>query len=69
MTAHKTWGFLTYGLTRQQIAAALVEYRAFARNNPTDPLSAELLDTAHKVRLGMKERRRVNLAIGNEVKA
>jgi hypothetical protein len=58
-----SYRYLTFGITRTEIAAALIEYRTFARKNPHDPLAAELLDVCRMVRLGLREERHVQREI------
>lgn len=56
--------FLIFGATRSQLAAALIEYRAFAAAHPDDELTPFLLDTARDIHRALHEERVVQRAIG-----
>lgn len=55
---------LIIGTTREDTARALLEYRRYAKNNPSCELTPCLLSTARKIRLALQEQRQVERAIG-----
>lgn len=70
MTAtHVTVGsMLVTSEKRQELAAALIEYRNFVRDNPTDELAPLLGDVIAKIRENIRERRRVERSFGWELR-
>jgi len=50
---------LVYGRTRTEIAAALIEYRAFLRDNPDSEVRSIIEDAANGLRGGLREHRRI----------
>lgn len=56
--------FLIFGTTRAELAAALVEYRAFVAANPGEELTPFLRDTMRDIHTALHEERMVQRAIG-----
>lgn len=59
-----TFLYLIQGTPRAQLAAALLEYRAFAERRPDEPLAEDLLRVSRRVRIALKETRRILRATG-----
>lgn len=60
--------YLTYGRSRSALAAALLEYRAFARAHPDTEVAELVTRVAANMRKGLKERRHVARALDYELK-
>lgn len=56
--------YLIFGMAREQIADALLEYRRFAAANPNDPDTPLLLHVSHEVRLALRAERAVMRSSG-----
>ena len=60
----KSYRYLIAGSPRWQLADALVEYRAFVRDNPGTELAETLARVSVEVRLALREAREVERQIG-----
>lgn len=61
----RRYEYLTFGRTRDELAAALREYRTFCHAHPGEPASDYLGQTAKNMRSGIRSRLVAQRAVGS----